>query len=272
MYCRRALLTAGLLCGTLATAGQAQTTTDVPDRFRLEVGGFRISADTKLTLNRNGVSNTVDFESELGLNQNSFRAYVEGYWRAGRRHLVSVSYQRLNRETGEKVLERTIEWGGQTFPVGATAQAFTHSDYISGAYRFALHRSDRFEIGPAVGIGFLKMSAGISAQGTGAEGRDLDASAGMDTPTGDLGAYAYFWPARRVLVRTDFRYIFVKPENAEASVTEARGSVLWHPVRQLGVGLQYSFSNFRYDRDIVDTSLGGSTKFYGGQLVVSYAF
>lgn len=267
----RVLAVAVLLSGAGAAPGRAQGT-DVPDRFRLEVGGFRISADSDLTVNRDGVSNTVDFENELGLNQNSYRAYVEGYWRAGRRHLVSLSYQRLNRQTDDKVLERTIEWGGNTYPVGATARVFTHSDYISAAYRFALHRSDRIEVGPAVGIGFVKMSAGIDATGSGPEGRELNASASMDSPTGDLGAYLYAWPARRVLVRTDFRYILVKPGNAEASVTEGRAAVVWHPIPKLGVGVQYLYADFRYDREIVDSSLGGSTKFHGGQLVLGYVF
>ena len=271
MDLRRTFAIALLLGGASAAPARAQAT-DVPDRFRLEVGGFRINADSNLTLNRDGTSQTVDFENDLGLNKNSYRAYVEGYWRAGRRHLVSLSYQRLNRETDDKVLERNIEWGGNTYPVGATARVFTHSDYISGAYRFAVHRSDKIEVGPSVGIGFVKMSAGIEAAGTGPEGRDLDASGSTDSPTGDVGAYLYAWPARRVLVRTDFRYILVKPGNAEASVTEGRAAVVWHPIPKLGVGIQYLLSDFRYDRDIVDTSLGGSTKFHGGQLVLGYVF
>lgn len=271
MHLHRPLAVSLLLSGICAAAGHAQPT-DVPDRFRLEVGGFRINADSNLTLNRDGVSQTVDFEDELGLNQNSYRAYVEGYWRAGRRHLVSLSYQRLNRQTDDKVLERTIEWGGNTYPVGATARVFTHSDYISGAYRFALHRSDKLEVGPAVGLGYVKMSAGIEAAGTGPEGRELDASGSTDSPTGDLGAYLYAWPARRVLVRTDFRYILVKPGNAEASVTEGRAAVLYHPIRNLAVGVQYLYADFRYDREILDSGLGGSTKFHGGQLVLGYVF
>ena len=190
----------------------------------------------------------------------------------GRRHLVSLSYQRLNRETDDKTLSRTINWGGEEFPVGATVRVFTHSDYFSGAYRFALHRSERFEIGPSIGLGYVKMSAGIDGAGTGPEGRDIDVSASTDSPTGDLGAYLYFWPARRVLVRTDFRYILVKPGEAEASVTEGKGALLWHPVPKLAVGLQYLYSDFRYDREILDSGLGGTTRFHGGQLILGYVF
>src|SRR6186997_68226 len=118
MNLRRTFAIGLLALGACAASARAQTT-DVPDRFRLEVGGFRINADSKFTLNRSGVSETVDFENDLGLNANSYRAYVEGYWRVGRRHLVSLAYQRLNRETDDKTLSRTISWGGEEFPVGA---------------------------------------------------------------------------------------------------------------------------------------------------------
>lgn len=267
----RIFLIVGLLL-VPAALGRAQSS-DVPDRFRMEVGGFRVDADMKLTLNRNGVSSTVDFESDLALDANSKRAYLEGYWRVGRKHLLSISYQRLHRQTDSVTLERTIEWGGSTFPAGVRANAFTGSDYFSGAYRFAIYRNERFEIGPALGLGYLDMTAGIDASGSAGEAsRDLTVSASTGSPTGNVGAYFYWWPAPRVLVRTDARYILVKPGESEASVTDAKAAVLWHPTPRLAVGLQYAYSKFRYDRGIRDTSLGGSTRFRGAQIVLGYVF
>lgn len=270
---RRIVALAVLQLVTGVAVGRAQSSTDVPDRFRLEVGGFRVDADSKLTLNRNGVSNTVDFEDDLALDGSSTRGYVEGYWRAGRRHLMSLSYQRLNRETVDVTLDRTINWGGEVFPVGVRASAFTHSQYFSGAYRFAVYRGDRFEIGPALGLGYLRISAGIDATGNAGEAsRDLTVSASTGSPTGNVGAYLNWWPARRVLVRSDARYILVKPGDSEASVTDAKAAVLWHPAPHFAVGLQYAFTKFRYDRGIRDTSLGGSVRFRGGQIIVGYVF
>ena len=263
---------AGVLVAS-AAVGRAQTATDVPDRFRFEIGGFRVDADSKLTLNRNGVSDTVDFEDELGLQTTAHRGYVEGYWRVGRRHMLSLAYQRLERETDDVTLERTLNWGGKVFPAGFHASAFANSNYYSGAYRFAAYRGDRFELGPAVGLGYLKVSAGIDATANaGAAARDLVVSGDTGSITGNVGAYVYWWPARRVLVRTDARYILVEPGDSEASVTDARAALLWHPVPKLALGLQYAYSKFRYDRSLLDTSLGGSTRFQGGQILVGYVF
>ena len=265
---------AAMLAG--AASGRAQSSasfTDVPDRFRLEVGGFRIGADTKLTLQRGGEVDTVDFETDLDLNENANRAYIEAYWRAGRRHLISLAYQGLDREGGGVTLERTFNWGGQVFPAGITATGFAHSDYVSGAYRFAAYRNDRFEIGPALGLGHLWIEAGIEATvSVGGIAIPLSQSATSKNLTGNLGAYFYWWPGRRFLVRGDFRYILVKPENSEASIVEGKTGVLWHPLPKFSVGLQYTYTKFRYDRALLDPSLGGSLRFSGGQLVVGYVF
>jgi hypothetical protein len=266
---------ATLLAGAVSTRAQSSggSFTDVPDRFRLEVGGFRIGADTKLTLQRGGVGDTVDFETDLDLDENANRGYIEGYWRAGRRHLISLAYQGLDREGGGVTLKRTINWGGQVFPAGTTATGFAHSDYVSGAYRFAAYRNDRFEIGPALGLGHLWIEAGIEATvSVGGVAIPLSQSATSKNPTGNLGAYFYWWPAHRFLVRGDLRYILVKPEDSEASIVEGKTGVLWHPLPKFSVGLQYTYTKFRYDRGLLDTSLGGSLRFSGGQLVVGYVF
>ena len=84
----------------------------MPDSFRLEIGGFRVGADTKLALNRGGASEVVDFESDLDLEETGNRAFLEVFWRPGRRHLLSVAYQRFDREGPGRTLQRDITWGG----------------------------------------------------------------------------------------------------------------------------------------------------------------
>jgi hypothetical protein len=106
----------------------------------------------------------------------------------------------------------------------------------------------------------------------GGQSRSFDVGKDLGQPTGNLGVYFYAWPARRLLLRGDFRYIIVKPEDAEASVTDGRASLIFHPWRSIGVGLQYTYSKFRYDREIVSTELGGRLRYSGGQVVLSAAF
>jgi hypothetical protein len=263
-----------LLAGSVRA--QVPDYSDVPDRFRVEAGGFRIGSDTELTFSAGGggIVPPVDFEG-LNLPDTATRFYLEGFWRPWRRHQFSLSWYRHNRDGDTITLSRDINWGGETVTAGASVRATTHSSYLSGVYRFAAYKNDRFEIGPSVGIGYLSIDAGIEGEIGGiGEGpsRQFDRSRSLDQPTGDLGGYLYWWPLRRLLVRGELRYIVVKPENAEASVTDGRAAVLYHPWRNVGVGLQYTYNKFRYDREILSTELGGRLRYSGGQVVVSAAF
>jgi hypothetical protein len=160
----------------------------------------------------------------------------------------------------------------------ATAAGRTKSYYLSGVYRFAAYKNDRFEIGPALGLGYLSIEAGISGQGSittpssGTTTRPFDVSNSLGQPTGDLGAYFYWWPARRLLARGDLRYIIVKPGDSEASITDGRAALIYHIGRHVGLGLQYTYSKFRYDRETLSRDLGGVLRYSGGQVVLSGAF
>src|SRR5262245_29321397 len=183
-------LTAALILLAGSAAAQPSSVSDVPDRFRVEAGGFRIGAETQLTFtNGQGVTTPVDFES-LQVPGSATRFYIEGFWRLGRRHQLSLSWYRNNRDGASRTLQRDITWGGSVITAGATAGAHVGSTYLSGVYRFAAYKNDRFEIGPSLGIGHLTLKAGIagtaSAQApVGTVNGPFDISKDLGQPTGD---------------------------------------------------------------------------------------
>ena len=267
-----------ILAASPCLAQTASSFTDVPDHYRLEIGGFRLGSSTELRLNNGtGGGTEVDFEDDLAVPDTTTRVYVEGYWRIARRHQVSLGWFRNNREGPARSLSRDLTWGDRVFTVGSQVQGEAGTNYFSGVYRFAAYRNDRFEVGPALGLGYLSVDATIrtTPSVTGAAGSastSFERSASKGFVTGNLGAYFSWWAARRLQLRGDARYIIVKPENAEASVSDARAAVIYHPWPKVGVGLQYTYSNFRYDRDILSLELGGSLRYRGGQALLSFAF
>jgi hypothetical protein len=263
----------------LASSALAQPASysDVPDRFRVDVGGFRIGSATDLTFNTTGGSRPpVNFES-LSVPDNVTRFYVEGFWRPWRRHQFSLSWYRNSRDGDPRTVDRDFTWGDRVITASSTATGHVSSSYVSGVYHFAAYKNDRFEIGPALGIGHLSLTAGFRGQVNATVAGvtvpvPFDVSKSLGQVTGDLGGYLYWWPLRRLLLRGDFRYIIVKPEKSEASVTDGRAAAVYHPWRNVGLGLQYTYTKFRYDRDILSTELGGRLRYSGGQVVLSGSF
>jgi hypothetical protein len=262
----------------LATPSFAQSTSgtwsDLPDRFQIDAGYFNLESDTVLRLEGvPGGSGEVDFERDLGIDQKVDTFWLDGTWRVGRRHQLKLSFTRMSRDRRDHTLTRDFVWGGETYTAGLTTSSSTASDILGGYYRFAIVRNDRFEVGPAIGIGYLWLEAGIRATGTvGGASRTLDRSATMGSVTGALGGYVNAWPARRLLLQGDFLYIKVNFENSEASVKDWRLGANYYFFRNAGLGVQYKYARYSQDRDILSSQLGGELTFQGFQVFLSFRF
>jgi hypothetical protein len=250
----------------------------LPDRFQIDTGYFRLNADTVLRFDGGPGVGDIDFERDLALDEKADTFWLDATWRLGRRHQLKLSFTRLSRDRDGHSLQRDFVWGGQTFNAGLSANATADIDVLGGYYRFAIYRNDRFEIGPTVGIGYLWLTAGIEATGTFTPPggspitRSLDESATKGSITGAVGGYATAWPAKRLVLRSDFLYIKVNPENAEASVTDWRVGANFYFLRNVGVGAQYKYNEYRYDRDIASSELGGKVELDGFQAFLSFLF
>ena len=259
-------------------ASAEETWNGLPDRFQIDTGYFRMNADTVLRFNGGPGADDIDFEQDLALDEKVDTFWLDGTWRVGRRHQLKLSFTRLQRDRDGHTLQRDFVWGGQTFNAGLSANSTAGIDILGGYYRFAAYRNDRFEIGPTLGIGYLWVTAGIDATGTvtGPGGnpvtRDLDVSATKGHVTGAVGGYVTAWPAKRLVLRSDFLYIKVNPERSEASVTDWRIGGNFYFISNVGLGVQYKYNEYRYDRDIVSSELGGQVKIEGFQAFLTFLF
>jgi predicted porin len=264
------LVAASLLASPALAQSPSGTWNGLPDRFQVDTGYFRLSADTKLRYNG---SEDIDFEKDLGVAQDANTFWVDGTWRVGRRHQLELSYTRLTRDRDGVELQREFTWGGETYEAGLRASTSTGSDILGGYYRFALLRNERFEVGPTVGIGYLWLSARVRATGTvNGQSRTLDESASTGSITGAVGGYASAWLAKRLVTRADFLYIAVSPGDSEASVSDWRLGADYYFSKNAGLGIQYKYNKYRYDRGVLASELGGEVTYQGFQVFVSFLF
>jgi hypothetical protein len=277
----RALLDRQAAAAGQATPGATATTaapTPLADRFQFDAGYFGIDANTVLRYNGpDGGSGEVNFEDDLGVRKDATTLWVDATMRLGRRHQVKVSYTKLDRDRAGFKLDRTFTWGGETYAAGLDATTTTGTDILGAYYRFAVYRNDRFEVGPSVGLGYLWLSAGIRATGTvsgpgGSESRSLDESATLGSVTGAIGGYSNAWLTNRLVLRADYLYIKISPDNSDASVTDWRVGADYYFLSHVGIGAQYKYYEYTYDRGAFDSRLGGNLRYDGFQVFASFLF
>jgi len=279
MACIRVSIIAAFALGAAAASMAQSSTSPLPDRFQVDAGYFRLSPTTQLRFNpSSGPPSDVVLENDLGLDDTANTFWVEGTWRIARRHQLKLGFTTLSRDAVDYTIGRDFTWGGETYNAGLSADTDSTTDLLGGYYRFALVRNERFEIGPALGIGYIWLDARIRAAGTVAGpadepvSRSLDESASTSSITGAIGGYANGWLAERVVVRGDFLYIKVKPGDSEASVTDWRLGADYYFFRNVGLGLQYKYNRFTYDRGILARKLGGEVTYKGFQIFLTALF
>jgi len=252
---------------------------NLPDRLRLDAGYAFLNFDTSLKLQgTGGPANEVNFERDIGVPRSADSYWLGATIRLSPRNHVKISYFNVERQGQPTTLTRDFTWEDGVYTAGFTATGQTGMELLSASFRFAIVRRDRFQIGLASGLGYLKLNAYLKAQGTltGPNGRiesvSLDGGGELAAPTGGIGGFAEVWVAKRVVVRGDYVYIGIKPSNWEASVTDWRIAADIYPLRHLGFGVQYRSNEFRYLLSEEDRTLGGTLKYNGVQIYASLLF
>ena len=248
---------------------------DLPDRFQIDTGYFRLNPSTVLTYKG---SSDVDFQRDLGLDSAVATFWVDSTWRVGRRHQLKLAFTTFNQEQADHTLQRDFTWGGQVYSAGLSASAKTGADLLGGYYRFSIVRNDRFEIGPAIGFGYLWVDASIKATGTATgpngstQSQTLDRSGSLSSPTGAIGAFASGYLTKRLVAQGDFLYIKVTSGDTDSSVTDWRLGADYYFFRNAGLAVQYKYNKYTYDRGLIATKLGGTITYEGIQLFLTFRF
>jgi hypothetical protein len=269
-----------VLAAAAAAPVRAQTAsvTDLPDRFQIDGGAFRLASDTQLVLSRaDGSGSEVDFEETLDLPSAANSIWLNGYWRVGRRHTVNLSFATNNRNGDPVTGNRDLQWGDYLIGAGAAVSADLDSTYLAGSYRFAAYRNERFEVGPLVGLGYLWLTARLDASGSiTVDGetatRQISEEGSKTAPTAGIGAYTVWTPARRVVVRGDIQWIGVTLGQTDYTLVDGRAGLDYYFTRHFGVGAQYKYNRFQANAEGPKRGLFGRYRYQGGQFYLTTRF
>jgi hypothetical protein len=144
------------------------------DRWSFGAGLFFPSVTTQasLTSNRTGLGTSIDLEETLDMERSKTVPTLYGRWRINQRWRIDAEFFQLNRSS-ERVIDRQIEWGDQTFAANTTVSAkFNFNDLrISGGYSF--FRTPDKELGVGLGLHMASYDVSLNSSTSGNDGQDV---------------------------------------------------------------------------------------------------
>ena len=250
---RVALGTAALLLASLPA--WAQIPDQVPENFRLRIGGIFASFNTDITASRpNAPGSDINLTNE-GLtddSKNTFRG--EGYWNFAGRSYLDFGYVKFSLD-GSKKITKDFTFNGNVYKAGAEVSGETSSQYIYAAYRYGIVKNPNVHLGLSLGVTYAKLSASLSAKagvqrpdGTVIQG-GATTERSVSVPVPLLGADFEVKLAQGLTLMARARGIGVTIDPYSGSWIEFAGGLNWYFAQHFGIGGAYEYQKIILKKD-----------------------
>ena len=277
----RLAIAASLLLFAAARA-EAQFPGDVPDTFRLSLGGMYAWFTTDVSFQQTlvpgiPVGASVNLQNVTGLPSSNAGFTARGYWQPFQRFYIDFGYDGFKR-SDTRAVSVDVPFGGSTFTAGASVAASMESQlpYLDLRYDFIQNQS--WKLGVSVGAAYAFLKA------------DLSASAGVIGPNGPivgqstteqakaqvlvplLGIDADFKLGDRLSGGIIFNGIFAPVHPYSGSVFVAEPHIDWFVSQNFGVGAAFNYSKFHIEKQETNTLIDFSYSYYGPKVYLTLTF
>lgn len=254
-----------------STGALAEWPTD-PYWVGLEYFYPTITSTARLDSNSGNRGVTVNFEQDLDLSDRKGTPYLTLGMRLGERWRLQFEYYTLNRD-GTKVIDRQIDWGDTTFPVGANIESkFDSTIYrLTGGYSF--YKEANAEAGVGFGFHVTEFKTQLSGQGTGPLGLGFQREQ-HDTlvPLPTIGLYGTYVFAEKFAVRGRVDWLSLNYGDYDGSLVNWLGAVDWRFAKNWVTGVGYRFVNYKVGVTKSDFNGQVDYRFKGPTLFVNANF
>lgn len=240
------LALAGFALACVTSAWADPQSGPLHDRLELSLGTYLYTSSTNVRADAvGGVGQGTDFNLEQAFrfdDESIFRG--EAMWRIRPRHELRLMYFEINRAR-EASLEETIDFDGETFPVGVWARAEVDTRIVQLAYGYNFVRRDNYELGASVGVHHVRFGAGIRGRldaGPGGEvSGSLRGSIGTDAPLPMVGVHGTWRVWSDLYLQGHAKYFNTRFDIYDGELIDVQGTLLWNFSRHVGAGLGYNY-------------------------------
>jgi len=224
----------------------------LPDRFKLEIGGFFITTvESAAQLTRSvgpiQVGGAVDFNEDLGLKGSDTVPRLDGAYLFSKRHGIEFSYWNIDRDATTQ-LERDIEFGNIGIAVGEEVSSYFDMRTFRVSYGYALYSGPKVGLGINAGLYTTRYGLGIACNSCNSQTAE---NVGVTTPLPVVGFNCRYQLSRRWRFAGYTQLFFLEYAGYEGSLTDTRITFSHHTFKNVGFG--FGWNRIHTDID-VDTS------------------
>lgn len=241
-------------------------------RFKATAGAFFPVNNTEVEVNgTNGrIGTDIDFERDLGFQNNTVSFFGTFEWRASRRSRFNLEYFYLKRNS-TKTLQKEIEFKDHVYPVNAEVAAFMDNQMIRFAYGYAIVSKPKYELGLLIGAHIMLADVGIGLAGNTIQAQYRD-NVDFTAPLPDIGIWGEFVLGRKVGLYANVNYFALKIDDIDGRIVSYNLSVLYNVYQNFSLTAGYTGLNFRVD--VTRPRIDGFFKwgYNGPTIAATYSF
>ena len=270
-----------LLAGAIVRADSSRDFPgDVPDTFRLNLGGMYAWFNTDVAFQENltpggPIEGGIDFQDTLGIPSSRAGFSARGSWNFAGRSFVDFGYTGFSR-TASNVLTQDIDFGGETFTANVGVGVKTHLPYID--YRYGFIKNESTQLGLTIGVAYpvlqakISTTAGIPIPGGPVIGVEVARTAEVSTAVPLLGVQFDGKLGDRLSGGVIFHGIFAPVHPYVGSIFDAEAHLEWFLTRNFGIGGGFEYTKFNIKRENENSLVDFSYDYYGPRLAVIVTF
>jgi hypothetical protein len=175
--------------------------------------------------------------------------------------------------TNTRTLDRTIEWGDQTYPIGAKTTGEFKFDIYEVAYEYAFLRKDTWELSASAGLHWASLATSLKAS-IDSQGQVINQhkEASVDAPLPVFGLRGLWQLPHHFNLDAQAQYFQLSIDQYDGHVSDYKFVATWQPKTWLGIGLGYN--SFGVKVDVNTSNFDGSLnwKYRGPMLFYSASF
>ncbi|MFI4895934.1 MAG: hypothetical protein ACHP9W_06395 [Steroidobacterales bacterium] len=240
----------------------------ITDHLALEAGFYwgRVSTYGQFNSGQGVPGTVLNGERDLGLSNQAYQPRIDLLFRLEQRGRLRVDFLDVRRN-GLALLDRTIQFGDQTFQLAQTLQSTIDWRQMDITYTYSFLRGERYELGAGLGVHLLEAQA--IAQVPGTPQRVDYSEAGPFATVALDGTYLL---SSRWSLNARAQYMRLTVNSFTGMFEDFHGDVQYRWRRNLAFGVSYEYSEREVDVSNRDPSGLIRLTFSGPQLFVRVSY